>query len=642
MRCIFRLIVYSFLLLVGKYGMAQHHINDTIHQLKGIEISTDRFFQNISGVKVEKIDSNSLRIYNNSNLSELISQRSPIYIKSNGVSGLSSVSIRGTGTSHTAIIWNGFNIQSSMNGGMDISLVPVSFIDKISIQYNGMAALYGSGAIGGAIHLQNEPEFNKGFKVSMGGSYGSFQNYSGNFNVSFSTNKTVLSLKGFYHEGMNDFPFTNYAKYGSPKVKQTNSKLSQYGAIMDDAYKINSKNKVSLCVWLQESKRQIPTVMTQEFSHARQDDDILRTTTEWVNNGNRYKLFVRTALLIDDYRYVDTDKLINSASGTTASVSESEIYFKLFPDHTMDVGIHYKYTSGFCDYYTKKQSQQETSAFISYTATNKTDKWKLNIGLREEYSDNKFVPLLPSVAMDIRLYKEMFVYFNFSRNYRIPTLNDLYWFPGGNPDLKPENGYAEEIGIKHNITFSKIKLNYVLSGFNDNVKNWIVWLPKATYWSPQNIQAVWSRGGEANLGIDVLFSKCRLGINSAITYVNSITEKSDNRTSIGKQLIYTPKVNSNVTINLEYRKFLFSYNMEYVSTRFTSPDNSETIKPYLLGNLQVSKDFQVKTFSFNVFCHFNNLWNTNYQTVVWQAMPGFNFKVGFQINFKPNLKKSKK
>ncbi|MEI6124201.1 MAG: TonB-dependent receptor [Bacteroidota bacterium] len=638
----FRYIGVFFFLLLGNNIFAQQHLSDTVHHISGIEISSDRFSQTISGVKVEKIDSNSLRLFENSNLNDLLAQHSSLYIKSNGVSGLSSISIRGTGTSHTAILWNGFNIQNPMNAGMDISLIPVSFVNKISIQYNGMAALYGSGAIGGAIHLSNEPQFNKGFDLSIGSTYGSFANYSFNIKLGLSSKKAAISVKAFYHDGKNDFPFINYAKFGSPKVRQTNSEMLSYGIINDNAYKINEKNQLKLRVWLQESKRQIPPVMTQEFVNTQQNDDFLRTAIEWINKGKNYKLFVRSALLIDNYKYTDTDKMINSTSGTTASVSESEIYFKLAPFHTVNIGIHYKYTSGFCDYYIHKQSQQEFSVFGAYAATNKKDSWKLNIALREEYSNNSFLPLLPSIAMDIRLYKNLMLYFNFSRNYRIPTLNDLYWYPGGNPNLKPENGYAEEIGLKQQTVWNKVRFNYNVSGFNNNITNWIIWLPDSVYWSPQNIQSVWSLGAEANMGFDFIFNKWNASINSKFSYVRATTRKSNNPSAIGKQLIYTPMLNSELYFIIAYKKTVFSYNMAYVSTRYTSPDNSESIKPYLLGNIQITKQFQIKRFSIDVFCHLNNIWNTIYQTIVWQAMPGFNFNAGLQMNFTQTLKKLKK
>ena len=34
-----------------------------------------------------------------------------------------------------------------------------------------------------------------------------------------------------------------------------------------------------------------------------------------------------------------------------------------------------------------------------------------------------------------------------SRNFRFPTLNDLYFLPGGNPDLKNETGVQYEAGL---------------------------------------------------------------------------------------------------------------------------------------------------------------------------------------------------
>ena len=34
-----------------------------------------------------------------------------------------------------------------------------------------------------------------------------------------------------------------------------------------------------------------------------------------------------------------------------------------------------------------------------------------------------------------------------SRNYRFPTLNDLYFLPGGNPGLNSEKGVAYEAGL---------------------------------------------------------------------------------------------------------------------------------------------------------------------------------------------------
>ncbi|HNW69159.1 MAG TPA: TonB-dependent receptor [Bacteroidales bacterium] len=632
-------LIYVFFLWLGVGAAAQKNLTDTILPLTGVEVKTDRFSNTLGGVKIEEIDTVSMRTFSEGNVSQLLLQNSSVYIKSNGITGLSSVSIRGTGTSQTAVLWNGFNIQNPMNGGMDISLIPVNFMNKISIQYNGMAALYGGGAMGGAIHLTNELEYDKGLDVSIGGSYGSFGNYSVNMKLGLSRKKTSFMVKAFYQEGKNDFTFINDASLGSPKVRQTNAEMVSYGVMHDKAYKINDNNLLTFRLWIQDSKRQIPPLMTQEFSSACQRDEFFRPSLEWVNKGKKYKLFVRTAVLIDNYKYADPDKQINSSSGTTASVSESEIYFKLFPYHTMNVGVHYKYTSGYCDYYIQKQSQQEISAFVSYTATGKSDKWKLNLGLREEYSNNSFVPVLPSAAMDIKLYKDMFLYVNFSRNYRIPTLNDLYWNPGGNPDLKPESGFAEELGIRYQKTWDKFTLKYMVSGFNNNTRNWIIWLPESSYWSPENIQAVWSRGAELNVNLAADVKKLGLIFSGKAAYVKATVEKSNNESALGHQLIYTPECIANGSINIIYKTFNFNINVEYNSRCYTSPDNLDFIAHYMLGNFYASKDFYFKNFGFNIFLQVHNFWNQKYQAIAWQAMPGINFKTGVQINFKHSLKK---
>ncbi|HOY30959.1 MAG TPA: TonB-dependent receptor [Bacteroidales bacterium] len=629
--------LFLVLLVIGAAG--QKNLTDSVYVINGVEVATDRFSNAVCGVRKDQIDSVAMKHFAAGDLGRLLLQNTSVYIKSNGINGMSTVSVRGSGTSQTAVLWNGFNIQNPMNGGLDISMIPVDFMNKISVQYNGMAALYGGGAMGGAIHLSNEPEYNKGLDVSVGGYYASYGNYSVNLKLGLSGKKSTIMVKAFYHAGKNDFSFINTAKYGAPREKQTNSETVSYGVIHDKAIKINNKNQLTIRLWIQESKRQIPPLMTQEYSNARQGDNFFRPAVEWVNKGATYKLFVRTALLIDKYTYKDPERSVNSASGTTASVTESEIYFKLFPYHTMNVGIHYKYTSGYCDYYLHRQSQQELSAFVSYTATDKSDKWKLNLGLREEYSNNSFVPVLPSVAMDVRLYKDMFLYFNVSRNYRIPTLNDLYWNPGGNPGLKPESGFAEELGIKHMMHREHVSFSYSVSGYNINTKNWIIWLPVSSYWSPQNIQAVWSKGAEIDLRLYTHVKQIRFGFSGKLAYVNATVQRSNNQSAIGRQLIYTPEWVAHAGLNISYKLYDFGFDAVYNSRCYTSPDNSDFLDAYVLGNLYISRDFQYKAFAVNVFLAVNNIWDQRYQSVAWQAMPGINFKTGIQINFKHSIKK---
>ena len=53
-----------------------------------------------------------------------------------------------------------------------------------------------------------------------------------------------------------------------------------------------------------------------------------------------------------------------------------------------------------------------------------------------------------SAGMVFNLWeKELQVKGNVAYNYRFPSMNDLYWRPGGNPDVKPEDGYSYDASV---------------------------------------------------------------------------------------------------------------------------------------------------------------------------------------------------
>jgi vitamin B12 transporter len=62
------------------------------------------------GSRITNIGSTTLNRFNASSLADILQLRTPLHIKSYGQGMLSTVSFRGTGAAHTAVIWNGFNI----------------------------------------------------------------------------------------------------------------------------------------------------------------------------------------------------------------------------------------------------------------------------------------------------------------------------------------------------------------------------------------------------------------------------------------------------------------------------------------------------------------------------------------------------
>lgn len=65
-----------------------------------------------------------------------------------------------------------------------------------------------------------------------------------------------------------------------------------------------------------------------------------------------------------------------------------------------------------------------------------------------------------------------------SRNYRFPTLNDLYFLPGGNPNLRNEHGFSYDAGVSFEVgKENAYKLNGGVNWFDSYIDDWIIWLP---------------------------------------------------------------------------------------------------------------------------------------------------------------------
>ena len=203
-----------FWLLIGAHpAFAQSQ--EGAQYLDTVQIAGSRLHLLTPGHKRISIDSLTLQEAKGQNLADLLSRQSDVFIKSYGLGSLATTSLRGGGASHTAVIWNGFSLQSPMNGQLDLSLLPVFFFDEVEVQYGGSAALYGSGAVGGAIHLDNQIDFEKGLRIGGHGKLGSFGEKMSGLDVAMSTKSSQAQNQSLFPTGRETtscFLTTSYAK----------------------------------------------------------------------------------------------------------------------------------------------------------------------------------------------------------------------------------------------------------------------------------------------------------------------------------------------------------------------------------------------------------------------------------------------
>jgi outer membrane cobalamin receptor len=102
---------------------------------------------------------------------------------------------------------------------------------------------------------------------------------------------------------------------------------------------------------------------------------------------------------------------------------------------------------------------------------------------------------------------------------------------------------------------------------------------------------------------------------------------------IGKQLILTPQHEANGSIRIKYHNYHVEYLQEFVGQRYTTADNSEFLDPYTIGNIIIGYQTTLWKHKTQIRFRWNNLWNTQYESIPAYAMPLNNFEINLRIYF---------
>lgn len=622
--------------LVALLACAQLDV-DTI-QLKEAVIAAPRLSQFSSGTKVQHVDSMTMVRYGSRDLADLLANESPLFVKSYGLGSLATTAFRGGSANHTAILWNGFNLGSPMNGMIDLSLIPMQISNSASIQYGGSTALWGSGAVGGTIHLNSVPVFDRGLTVDAGASFGSFGDRRQNARVEIARGRMVSSLALYNTEARNDFDFYNSERRGDPLQQQGNAGFKQYGLLAEGHYRINVRQRINLRSWYQHSHRQVPPTMLQESSSSQQQDESFRSTAEWQRSGDRATTVIRAAYFDEklDYYAFDTEPAALSRSRTL--ITEAETRIRISARQLLNLGLNNTYAQAFSDGYPDERQQNRTALFASYRYTTDNKRFVTTLSARQEMLAQELASLTGSIGSEYSMVRRLKVKANVARVYRIPTFNDLFWSPGGNPDLLPESGYSGELGLsaKRGSDKDRIQLSGDLTYFSRTIDNWIIWLPTQAYWTPQNIMKVWSRGIEAQGGISHRVGQVRIKFDAMSNYVLSTNQvaKSVNDASVDKQLIYVPMYSGGGKLSVIHSSFTASFGSSYTGYRYTSTDNVEFLDPYWLSNASLAYSLRLRgTNSLSVSMQGFNLFNERYEVMQSRPMPLRNFQLGISLHF---------
>lgn len=617
---------------------------DSVLLLKTVVVTQSRLSDYVIAAYELPIDSTMLSIASNGSLTDLLRKQGLGHLRSYGPGGLASPSFRGTGSSHTSVLWNGLNLISPLSGQIDLSLVPAGLFDDATIQTGGATSLSGNGTIGANIHLNNVVRFNEGLNAGLSLHEGSFATryYDGNFR--FSAKRFETNTKLFLNSSDNDFRFRDKSKIDGKVIRRKHSAFDQNGFLQQFSHQISDKSILSLRVWYQKSKYEVPDIASsQNDAEATEENTFYRILGGWNFAAAKFEFNYQSALIRQDLDYADPKTNIYSLNRYNNVVQNAEANFLLTQQSRVTTGVQYSWEEGVVADFGNIQPIRNRIALFTAYKFQPFEKWEFALSAREEIVNSKSTPLAPALSATFAPSQVVKLFVNLSRNYRLPTFNDLYWLGSsarGNPSLKPELSLSGEAGF----SIKKNWLMFKTVAFSNHVDNWILWSPDASQaWVPQNIKEVWARGLETQTSIEQKVGSVGLSVSALYSYIRSTNESiydNGNPNEKGKQLMLTPVHEASGTLQLNYKRYWLRIVHSFTGDQFGDTDNTNyNVLPfYNVTNVFAGKSFILNAkWQSSLSFEINNLLDTEYEARRGYPMPLRNYKISLRINFnKPN------
>jgi vitamin B12 transporter len=587
--------------------------NDSIIRLNEVIVS-DLQLKNFSNAQTPFVLSDSILRKNQGSLTSLLVTNSTIYFKENGAGMVSSASFRGTTAQQTAVIWNGININSQLNGQTDFNTINPTDFTNISVRPGGGSVIYGSGAIGGSIHLNSELKFNTTTSNLFQLNYGSFDTYGGNYQLEIGKEKWAVQASITVNSSENDYEYLGYNK------KNENGEFANQSYNFSVGHKINASNFIKFYSYLFNGERHFSGTITVK-SDDKYVDFNTRNMLEWILFKNNFTSKVKAAYLTEEYNYYENRNSTFFTFGKVKSVFFRHDFLYSLSEN-IKINSLLDFTQSFVEGSDLLADRRTIGTASLLWKHQLSTKWNYELGIRQEVTDSYESPLLFSAGTSLQVADFYTLKGNLSKNFRIPTFNDLYWQGSGNSDLKPEHSVQGE--ISNEITIKNSKL--VVTGFLIKLEDMIRWIPSSSgLWQPENTHNVTNYGLETRLETKKAFNQQVLSLTASYAY----TVSENNQTN--KQLTYVPFHKANANLAYHLKSFTAYYQWVYTGEVFTSSDNFYKLDDYTLSNIGFDYNFgKKKTYllGFQVL----NLSNENYQNVLSRPMPGRNFKLYLTLN----------
>ena len=640
------------------------------------------------GVQKTTIDSSALKDNIAQSMADVLTYNSSVFVKQAGRATLSTVAFRGTSPSHTQVTWNGMKINNPMLGMTDFSTIPSFFVDNAALLHGTSSVGETGGGLGGLVRLGTAADVPDGLNVQYVQGIGSFSTFDEFARVAYGSGHWTTSTRVVYSSSPNDYKYVNHDKKENiyddnhniigqyhPTERNRSASFKDFHILQEVYYNTLGGDRFGLNAWFIHSNRELPMLTTDygddtQFEN-RQRENTLRMVASWDHSREAWSLalkggYIHTQMAYDYSRELSPDnwaQMTRSRSRVNTFYGQAEASWRphkrFYLTGSMALYQHFVRSAD------KNVIMQEGgSAIVGYdkgrvelsgalsARWQPVDPLGVSLVMRQEMLGTRWAPVVPALFADVLLSRRgnVMLKASVSRNNKFPTLNDLYFLPGGNPDLRNERGWSYDAGASFAVGNRGVwSAGGSATWFDSYIDDWIIWLPTPKgFFSPRNVKKVHAYGIELKANVAWQMSRDWLvDLNGSYSWTPSVNRGeplTPADQSVGKQLPYVPRHSASVVGRLAWRAWSFQYKWAWYSERFTMSSNDATLTGklphYFMSNIALERGLSFRPVDLSLKLAVNNLFNEDYLSVLAHPMPGINFEFFIGITPKFGSKKT--
>lgn len=578
-----------------------------------------------------------------------------------GAGGLKTVSVRGFGSRHTGVSYDGIMLSECQGGEIDVARYSLDNVSHISLTIGDNDDIFipaRNASSAAMLSIQTiapptddtRPHLTAQIKTGSFGYVSPYLRYEQNL-----SDRLAFSAIAEYVYAENDYPFTLRNISIVTHERRTNSRMNQGHGELNFVWTMNPWSRLSGKVYYYDNDRQLPgqvryyTNVSKEQLHDRNAFAQLQYAARL---GGNTALKWNTKFNWAASEYTDG----TYANGIKdADYWQREAYTSLCLLYAPTSKLAFDYSADYSYNNLTSSLTTDTRPFrhtVLQTATAKYTAGRLTATGRLLHSlylnDAKDGPgarnmrhLSPSLSLSYRLFagRELYLRASYKNIFRAPTFNESYFYHYGSTDLLPESTDQWNVGATWRTVYGGgSTMQLTIDGYINHVRDKIVAVPYNMFvWTNINVGKVLSRGLDATVDVEHRFPG---GRHTLLFAANYSLQRVENRTNpespyYRNQLAYIPLHSGSAAISYENPWVNLSFHGTGVTKRYANNEHYATteVSGYAEFGLTVTRRFAfLQRQRIELRADVKNIFNRQYEVVAHYPMPGRNYQI--TLNYK--------